>query len=209
MKKLMYIFMALVIVSSVSPVFAHDFPSINIFQEENGLSGSKKEAAGPLMAFPSLAARPLEWVNESAGRYDVNNCNTIIGLANMERTQKVNINTAKVDFADDPHFGGSPGGDAVICWATNGRVAVKGRLFSDNLNQQIAIAQIKFHSAGGGWSGYTTYSTTLAGGWVASKVVSLYTAPGGFDKVRIRLKRTTYSALGPATTVINSWTFDR
>ncbi len=204
MKNLTSIFIALVILCSASAAFADYSPSINIFPGENGIFGSKKETAETLPAFSSL-----EGVIESANRYGEADCNTIIGQANMERTHKFKINTSNVDFGDEVHMGGTPLSRAVICWATNGRVAVKGKLFSDNWNQQIAIAQIKFHSTSSGWSGYTSFSTTLASGWVANRVVQLYTVPGGFDKVRIRLKKTTYSALGPTTSIINTWTYNR
>ena len=139
-----------------------------------------------------------------------NDCDQKFGAINVERVETFKINGIKVDFGDILHVGGAPQGDAVVCWLTDGRVAVIGRLFSDNFREpQTAIVEIRFRHTNGGFTNPAKRTLSTQGGLVTSKYVEKVSAAGNFDQVRIVLKVWQHTALGTTTTTLGTRTFTR
>lgn len=142
---------------------------------------------------------------------DRNDANQMFGSANVEKVTEFKINGGAVDFGDELHVLGSPQGNAIVCWSIDGRVAVKGKLFSDNFrNPQTAIIEIKFRHANGQFTNPTTRSLTTQGGVVRSKLVEKVSPIGNFNEVSIRLKQfLPDTGLGPVTRILATKVFKR
>jgi hypothetical protein len=139
-------------------------------------------------------------------------CGRMFGSANVEKVETFKMTGGKVDFGDDPHLGGQPLSDAVVCWSIDGRVAVKGKLYSDNFGDpQTAIVEIRFRRTNGQVTNPTTRSISTGGGWVGSREVEKVSPIGSFNEVRIRLKLfLPDSGLGrPVSSIVATQTFRR
>ena len=140
-----------------------------------------------------------------ARAFDYGDCYVVFAAANVARVAPVRIDAGAADFGDLLHLGGAPQGNAVICWSTDGRVAVKGLVFADNFRGPVsATVRIRFRRSNGAWtSDFVTSANTqgLFPAWTLAYVVS---PPGDFRRVRIRLYTTTASGLGVATTRVFS-----
>lgn len=121
--------------------------------------------------------------------YDRGDCNRMFGSANVVKVQPFKIDTNNVDFGDEPHFGGAPHGNAVLCWSVDGRVAVKGKLYSDNLRDpQTATVHIRFRRTNGELTlPYKSPELLTQGGWVANRETALVSPLGNFNEVDVRL----------------------
>jgi hypothetical protein len=141
---------------------------------------------------------------------DRNDANQMFGSANVEKLETFRIRAGEVDFGDELHLLGDPQGTAIVCWSIDGRVAVKGRLYSDNLRDpQTATVEIRFRRANGQVTNLTTRSITSQGG-LASRVVEKVSPVGNFNEVRIRLKQfLPDTGLGSASSVVATRTFRR
>lgn len=138
--------------------------------------------------------------------FNSNDCQNMYSLT-LERTAPFYIEAGRVDFGDHMHIGGIPRGDAVICWSTDGRVGLKGVVFSDpgvswNPPNQYATARIWFFDANAGiWRNQGSFDTP---GGVQNSLQSrsvggldgLRSPAGNFTQVRIRLSVTTEGGLG-------------
>jgi hypothetical protein len=142
---------------------------------------------------------------------DKTDCDRRFGAANIDRVDTFKINGGGVDFGDHAHVAGSPQGDAVICWLKNGKVAVLGKLFSDNFrNAQTAKVEIRFRRTDGRVANLTTRSVGSQGGFVTWRDIEKVSPPGEFREVRIRLKQFLFdSGLGPSESVVATRTFRR
>ena len=67
--------------------------------------------------------------------------------ANVARVEFFNVNGGGADFGDELHLFGAPLGTAVVCFATSGRIAVKGKLYADGSSG--AVAKISFRRTNG------------------------------------------------------------
>jgi len=129
--------------------------------------------------------------------YDERDCALMFGSANVEKVKKTSIDRSRVDFGDELHVGGVPQGHAVVCWSIDGRVGVKGKLYSDNFNNpQTAAVWIRFRRTNGNWTNWTKRNLDTNGGWVAHREIEKASPLGRFNKVRIRLKQWTHTDLG-------------
>jgi len=142
---------------------------------------------------------------------DRSDCIERFGANNISRVQTFRINAGEVDFGDLGHALGAPQGNAVICWLTNGRVAVMGKLFSDNFGDpQTATIEIRFRRSGGQVTNLTTRSLTSQGGPVSWRDIERVSPAGDFREVRIRLKQfLPDTGLGPVSSVLATRTFRR
>jgi hypothetical protein len=130
----------------------------------------------------------------TAQAYDSSTCNGLFGGANVSRTDRIKINYGHADFGDDLHVFGGPGGDAVICWSIDGRVAVRGKLFSDpglwpHNEEQYATARIRFVRSDGTLAFTPNPGTALSNG-LQSTDVQRVSPFGNFIQVRIQLSYT-------------------
>lgn len=139
-----------------------------------------------------------------------NDCDEKFGASNISKVEPFRINTGKVDFGDDIHMAARPVGEAIICWLHDGRVAVLGKLYSDNFfNAQEAIVEIDFRRRNGN---IRTVRRTLStqGGVVSSRDIEEISRTGDFTRVEIRLiKFIADSGGGPVSTVVATRTFRR
>src|SRR4051812_19054287 len=157
-----------------------------------------------------LAAYAAATTPGTARAYDQAACNEIFGIANVTPTEQFAIEGGAADFGDDPHWFGTPLGKAVACWATDGRVAIRGKLFADDFHEPVeAIAKIRFQRVNGTVSGTTTSTVQGAGGFPASVQITRISPPGNFNRARIQLFTFTNSALGPATRLVATKTLHR
>jgi hypothetical protein len=145
------------------------------------------------------------------GKMDRSDCNRIFGAENVTRVESFKINGGSVDFGDIAHLGGAPQGDAVICWLKNGRVAVMGKLFSDNFwNPQTATIEVRFRRSNGQVTNPTTRSFSTQGGIATWRDIDLRSPIGNFTEVRIRLKCfLPNTGLGSVSSVLADETFER
>jgi hypothetical protein len=143
----------------------------------------------------------------TAQAFDSNDCRNMFPVT-LQRTDAIKIDTGKVDFGDNAHLFGSPVGDAVICWSTDGRVGMKGRVFSDPgvifPDSQYATARISFFDINAGlWRNQGSFSTALSNGLrstLPGGVDGLRSPAGIFSAVRIQLSVTTEGGLGGLST---------
>jgi hypothetical protein len=149
----------------------------------------------------------------TAQAFDSNSCPLPV-----DRTDRFYIEAGKVDFGDHLHLNGVPRGDAVICWSGDGRVAMKGVVFSDPgiffPDNQYATARIWFFDDNAGlWRSQGSFSTALSNSLQSRTVGGLdgvVSPAGNFTRVRIRLSLTTEGGLGGlSTSIITTRTFDR
>jgi len=142
--------------------------------------------------------------------HDRNDCDRMFGSANVDKVKTFKMNTNNVDFGDLPHFAHAPGGDAVICWDINGRVGVRGTLFSDNFNEsQTATVWIRFKRTSGSWTNWTTRSLITNGGWAGNRQIEKFSPVGRFNRVQIRLKLYTQTDLGKVNAFVKTEDFTR
>jgi hypothetical protein len=126
----------------------------------------------------------------------------------LQRTDPIKIDTGKVDFGDNAHLFGSPVGTAVICWSTDGRVGMEGRVFSDPgiffPDNQYVTARISFFDINAGlWRNQGSFSTALSNSLQSRSMGGLdgLRSPAGtFSAVRIQLSVTTEGGLGGLST---------
>jgi hypothetical protein len=69
-----------------------------------------------------------------AQAYDKGTCERGFGAGNVLDVDTIRVDTTYADLGDLPHGGlaSGPRGDAVVCWSTDGRVAVVGRVFFES-----------------------------------------------------------------------------
>lgn len=122
-------------------------------------------------------------------------CN-MFAQSNIARVQEISIDTGGADFGDFPHLFGSPLGKAIICWASDGRVAVRGTLFADNFREPIqAILKVRFRSNNGTWTPFAQGDVSGNGGLVAFQRFFRTSPRGQFNRVQIQLETFRDSAL--------------
>jgi hypothetical protein len=153
----------------------------------------------------------------TAQAFDSNTCSDKFSVSGFT-TVPFYISAGKVDFGDHLHLNGIPRGNAVICWSGDGRVAMKGVVFSDPgiffPDNQYATARVWFFDNNAGlWRDQGSFSTALSNS-LQSRTVGgldgLNSDYGNFTRVRIRLSLTTEGGLGGlSTSVITTRTFDR
>jgi hypothetical protein len=139
--------------------------------------------------------------------FDSNDCRNMFPVT-LQRTDHIKIDTGKVDFADNAHLFGSPVGTAVICWSNDGRVGMKGRVFSDPgtfyPDNQYATARIWFFDINAGlWRYQGAFSTALSNSLQSTRpggLDGLRSPAGAFSAVRIQLSVTTEGGLGGLST---------
>jgi hypothetical protein len=145
--------------------------------------------------------------------FDSNDCRNMFSQVTLQRIDPIKINTDKVDFGDNAHLFGGPAGDAVICWNSDGRVGMAGRVFSDPgiffPDNQYATARIWFFDVNAGlWRNQGSFSTALSNSLQSRSVGALRSPVGTFSSVRIQLSLTTEGGLGGLiTSVVTTRTF--
>lgn len=141
---------------------------------------------------------------------DSSDANAIFGSANIEKLKSFKIEGGEVDFGDELHLFGSPQGNAIIVWSIDGRVAVRGRLYSDTgINEgQSAIIEIRFRRTNGTFTN-PTVRTLTSQGLLQKKIIEKVSPMGSFNQVQIKLKKFVHTDLGPVTVDLKSRTFNR
>jgi hypothetical protein len=137
----------------------------------------------------------------TAQGYGLGDCNSIFASQNVTKADTFSVDGGKADFGDQLHIGGVPVGTAVICWSIDGRVAVKGRLYADNLCLPLrpctpvtTQVKISFQRTNGLFT-KTTRRSVVSQGMVADREVTKKSPSGSFDRVRIQLFTFEESAL--------------
>ena len=131
-----------------------------------------------------------------AGAYGTQVCVDLFAQANVAKAEKFRVLASSADFGDDPHLFGDPQGTAIVCWSTDGRVGIKGRLFSDGGigGDAETAARITFFRANGP---STTLNVSSSGTGVNSRLVYTATPAGSWNRVRIRLYSVEIQLLHP------------
>jgi hypothetical protein len=115
--------------------------------------------------------------------YDRGDCDRIFGIpSNVASVQQFSMEGGLVDFGDELHLFGTPIGTMVVCFATNGRIAVKGRLYADNIRGEV---RIRFRRTNGQVTAETLRFIDEAG--FAHREVIVASPAGNFNRVRVRL----------------------
>lgn len=128
--------------------------------------------------------------------YNKGDCNYLFGAANVAKWEQFRILSSPADFGDDPHLLGNPQGTAIVCWCKDGRVAIKGRLFSDGGNDEASTqAKFRFFRTNGSYTNFPL--STGSNNGVQSKLFYFVTDAGSYKKIRIRLYDTTPPILHP------------
>lgn len=141
---------------------------------------------------------------------DRSDCDRRFGAANIARVEPFRINGGEVDFGDLLHLGGAPQGDAVVCWLNDGRVAVMGKLFSDNFQDpQTATVEVRFRRSNGEVTNPRTRTVASQGFIVTWEDIEVVSPEGDFQEVRIRLRQGLPTDLGPVSRVVATRTFRR
>jgi hypothetical protein len=137
-------------------------------------------------------------------------CDLIFGARNIEKVETFKISGGNADFGDEPHVGGVPQGTAVVCWLTDGRVAILGKLYSDNFRDlQSATIWLRFRRSNGALTGPRRRSVNSHGYWVASRSVEVVSPDGTFTEAIVRLSYYQVTALGPTGAVVGNRNFAR
>jgi hypothetical protein len=139
-----------------------------------------------------------------------NDASLIFGSANIEKLRSFKIDGGDVDFGDELHLLGSPQGNAIVVWSTDGRVAVKGKLYSDNFGaQQEAIVEIQFRRTDGRLTRPFRRSV-VSQGLLSSMVVEKVSPTGSFNEAIVRLiKFQVDTGLTPVAVPVTERTFRR
>ncbi len=150
------------------------------------MSAMKKWMVGSLTAMV-VAVGSLASLAGPAQAYDAGTCDGIFGVGNsaVDRFKADTGSAGKVDFGDVPHWFAVPQGDAVACWADDGRVALKGRVFADS-GDTITLTSAKVTFFNNGVAGPESVHEFF-GGYGTNKLVNRVSAAGNFNRVRIRL----------------------
>lgn len=137
-------------------------------------------------------------------------CDHIFGATKVEKVDAFRIDGGEVDFGDELHLAGVPQGEAVVCWRTNGRVTVLGKLFSDNFRDtQVASIEFRFRRTNG-QTATARARVASQSFWVASKSIEASSPSGRFNQVRIRLFKFQHTDLGDTPRVrVAERTFNR
>lgn len=151
----------------------------------------------------------VAWAGPSRA-FDHGDCYIVFAAANVAKVASVKISAGKADFGDHAHLGGSPQGNAVICWSTDGRVAVKGNVFADDLRDPVtATVRIRFRRSNGSWTTDFVRSAVTQGFFPGSTLAYVVSPSGNFGRTRVRLYTTTSSGLGVATRRVASKNYYR
>lgn len=142
-----------------------------------------------------LGFAPAGFASGAAHAFGAGDC-YMFAQSNIARVQEISINTNNADFGDFPHLFGAPVGKAIICWASDGRVAVRGTLFADDFREPIqAILKVRFQATDGTWTPFARGDVIGAGGLVAFQRF-VHTSPRGrFNRAQIQLQTFQDSAL--------------
>src|SRR5215471_3107470 len=139
----------------------------------------------------TIAAGALVASASPSRAFDHGDCYVVFAAANVARVAPFKIEAGKADFGDHPHLLGSPQGNAVNCWSTDGRVAVKGYVFADDLRGPVsATVHIRFRRSNGSWTSEFVQSANTQGGLPGSALAYVVSPSGSFNQVRVRLYTT-------------------
>jgi hypothetical protein len=135
----------------------------------------------------AAALASLAFFAAPAQAYDQGTCNSWHApkLGYLADVDRVKSSVGSVDFGDGWHLGGSPTGDAVICWGSEAQVAIFGRLYADSPTPITAGINVTYYGT------YNTVTTPIMWfdgqngqsayvGWEKKDIGHIY-------KVRIRL----------------------
>jgi len=137
-------------------------------------------------------------------------CDHIFGATNVAKVETFKIDGGQADFGDDPHLLGAPQGDAVVCWLNSGKVAVLGKLYSDNFRDpHTASVRIRFRRTSGALTPSVRKSVTSQTFWVASRSIEVVSPDGNFNQVRLRLTSSQNTALGSTSALVGTRSFNR
>ena len=155
------------------------------------------------------AAAALIATTGSAHAYDSRTCFAALPVPVTDIDQ-FKMNSGSVDFGDGWHLGGSPLGDAVVCWGGGaGDVTIRGKLYADSPTGINAAVDVRYFRTDGS---YTTSQRHMFFGSNGENSAVGFTMPGAaaVDRVRIRLWRCvpTYSGATDCN-LVNAETFHR
>jgi hypothetical protein len=139
--------------------------------------------------------------------YDRGDCVRIFGNdANVAKVDFFSVNGGGADFGDELHLFGAPLGTAVVCFATSGRIAVKGKLYADG--SQAALVKIRFRRTNGQFTPNKQRAVTAGlQQSLASYEVVMASPPGHFNRARIRLFTVDFTS--GVTALVATRNFDR
>jgi hypothetical protein len=154
------------------------------------MSGITRWMVGSLTGLV-VAVASLASMAGPAQAYDAATCDWRFGAGNVADVDLVWIDTgigSLVDFGDvrnagDQVIGKAP---AVVCWATDGQVAVLGRVFADSGDTvTMATAQVTFFDDDG--TALAPSSHSVVGNQAASSPMNHGAGNDTFTRARIRL----------------------
>lgn len=149
-----------------------------------------------ILAVTAASFMALAFFAAPAQAYDQGTCNSWFNSyepfsEELTDVDRVKASAGSVDFGDGWHLGGSPAGDAVICWGSDGYAAIIGRLYADTPTLTHAGIDVTYY---GTYGNYTTPIIGFAGQNGESTLASpsRYSyfhsiGRGHINKVRIRL----------------------
>lgn len=138
----------------------------------------------------TLTAATLVSVAGPAQAFDRGDCDRAFGASNIQSVDTIRIDTGtvgQVDFGDNLHLGGVPQGPAVVCWATNGRVALIGRLFVDSGLVVTRVSAKITYFYGNNVSGNYQPTFEIFSNNAGSTLVSEVASGRDYNRVRVRL----------------------
>jgi hypothetical protein len=130
-------------------------------------TGSVASLAGPAQAYDSSTCLAL----------------TQVPVTDVDRFKKWN---GIVDFGDGLHLGGSPLGDAVVCWGAGaGDVVIAGKLYADSPTAINAAADVRYYRTDGS---YSTSSKMMFFGSNGQSKALQFAMPGAATVYRVVIR---------------------
>ena len=174
-------------------------------------SGKPRRRKWTLRALTTVVATTGALVSLAgpAQAYDSRTCFAALPIA-VSDIDQFKMKTGIVDFGDGWHLGGSPVGDAVVCWGGGaGDVSITGKLYADSPTAINAGVDVRYFRTDGSYN--TSQRHIFLGSNGESSGIS-FTMPGAaaVDRVRIRLWTCVPTPSGAADcNLVNAVTFHR
>jgi hypothetical protein len=165
-----------------------------------------------LLAVAAMAAAlaSLASLAGPAQAYDSRTCFALVTepVADIDQFK---MNSGSVDFGDSWHLGGSPLGDAVVCWGDGGQIVIRGNLYADSPTPITAAIDVRYFHTDGTFG--TTQRQRFLGQNGENRSIQYNldsgTGTSTVDRVRIRLWRCLPSPSGGDCNLVNAETFHR
>ncbi|MGH8895060.1 MAG: hypothetical protein ACRDWY_17425 [Actinomycetes bacterium] len=150
---------------------------------------NSKSRTAALVAALAAALGSLVLFPGPAQAYDSRSCFAALPVPVTDIDQ-FKMKSGSVDFGDGWHLGGSPLGDAVVCWGGGtGYIAIIGKVYADSPTLITTGVDVRYFRTDGSYS--TSSRVYFSGSNGESSSPLQFAMPGGtaVDRVRIRLWR--------------------